>query len=136
MASAPKELEKLKQKLEQRKADNFKAYEKYVLGNMSKEEYLQIKVTNADAVETLEENLQSLSLEYDKAVENKNQEQSPFLVVFSKHKDLEKLSRPIMEELIEVVNFYDVNHIEVICKFQDEFLELINTYGDSECEIC
>ena len=39
--------------------------------------------------------------------------------------DYIKLSYEVLHELIEVINFYDPEHIEIVWKYRDEFLEAI-----------
>ena len=45
--------------------------------------------------------------------------------LFVKYKGLEELSYEVLHELIEVINFYDPEHIEIVWKYRDEFLEAV-----------
>ena len=58
-----------------------------------------------------------------KGEEEKQKEKSEGLQLFVKYKGLEELSYEVLHELIEVINFYDPEHIEIVWKYRDEFLE-------------
>lgn len=60
-----------------------------------------------------------------KGEEEKQKEKSEGLQLFVKYKGLEELSYEVLHELIEVINFYDPEHIEIVWKYRDEFLEAI-----------
>ncbi|MFR4429975.1 MAG: hypothetical protein ACLT4D_11735 [Blautia faecis] len=47
------------------------------------------------------------------------------LQLFVKYKGLEELSYEVLHELIEVINFYDPEHIEIVWKYRPEFLEAV-----------
>lgn len=38
----------------------------------------------------------------------------------SQYMDIKELSRPIVEELVDVIYFYDPEHIEVVWNFKDD----------------
>ena len=60
-----------------------------------------------------------------KGEEEKQKEKSEGLQLFVKYKGLEELSYEVLHELIEVINFYDPEHIEIVWKYRDEFLEAV-----------
>ena len=54
----------------------------------------------------------------------KQKEKSEGLQLFVQYKGLEELSYDVLHELIEVIYFYDPEHIEIVWKYRDEFLEV------------
>ena len=58
----------------------------------------------------------------------KAQEDSPRLTAFVKYKDLEQLSYPIVQELVDTIYYYDPEHIEVVWNFQDEYIDTAVKY--------
>lgn len=98
-------------------------YEQFALGKLSKEDYLEQKK------QIIQKELQykAFSAELSEKIadsENKKaQEASPRLTAFVKYKDLEQLSYPIVQELVDTIYYYDPEHIEVVWNFQDEYID-------------
>lgn len=63
-----------------------------------------------------------LTGEITESEKQKAKEKDPGLQAFIKCKDLETLSYPIVQELIETIYFYAPEHIEVIWKYRDEYV--------------
>ena len=95
-------------------------YEKYAAGELSREEYFCEKGKTAQKeneykkqAEEIKQSLMEISVQ---------KEQSSELQKVAKYAELEALSKEIVEELVEVIYFYDPEHMEVVWKFRDDFL--------------
>ena len=58
-----------------------------------------------------------------KAEAEKARENSSGLKAFAKYTELEALSYEIIQELIDTIYFYNLEHIEVIWNYQDDYLD-------------
>ena len=103
-------------------------YEQFALGKLSKEDYLEQK----KQIFLKEMQYKVFSAELSKKIadseKKKAQEDSPRLTAFVKYKDLEQLSYPIVQELVDTIYYYDPEHIEVVWNFQDEYIDTAVKY--------
>lgn len=49
----------------------------------------------------------------------------PFLDVYCKYRKLEEITRPMVVELIEKIEVYEGNRVEITFRFQDEIADLL-----------
>ena len=105
------------------KLEKMELYEKYVAGDLTREEYLKQKSKLSQKENEYKEKISEI--QNTLAETSKQKESYQELKGIAKYADLEALSRPIVEELIETIYFYDPEHIEVIWKFQDEWLKFV-----------
>ena len=49
----------------------------------------------------------------------------PFLDVYRKYRKLEEITRPMVVELIEKIEVYEGNRVEITFRFQDEIVDLL-----------
>lgn len=49
----------------------------------------------------------------------------PFLDVYRKYRKLEEITRPMVVELIEKIEVYEGNRVEITFRFQDEIADLL-----------
>ena len=49
----------------------------------------------------------------------------PFLDVYRKYRKLEEVTRPMVVELIEKIEVYEGNRVEITFRFQDEISDLL-----------
>ena len=54
---------------------------------------------------------------------------------FSKYVELEELTYPIVQELIEAIYFYDPEHIEVIWKYRDEYMAVVDGINEMDSHL-
>lgn len=98
-------------------------YEKFALGGLSKESYLEQKQEVAQKEQRYKTHVSDLKKEIEDAETKKERENSPKLAAFIKYKDLEGLSYAIVQELVDTIYFYSPERIEVIWNFKDDYLE-------------
>ena len=91
-------------------------YEQYAEEQISLKDYLARKQTCMEKTAVYQQKIQEIEARILKGEEKKQKEKSEGLQLFVKYKGL---------ELIEVINFYDPEHIEIVWKYRDEFLEAI-----------
>lgn len=98
-------------------------YEKYALGGLSKESYLEQKQEIAQKEQRYKTQVSDLQKEIEDTEAKKERENSSKLAAFIKYKDLEGLSYAIVQELVDTIYFYSPERIEVIWNFKDDYLE-------------
>lgn len=90
----------------------------------SLKDYLARKQTCMEKTAAYQQKIQEIEAKILKGKE-KQKEKSEGLQLFVKYKGLEELSYEVLHELIEVINSYDPEHIEIVWKYRDEFLEAV-----------
>lgn len=99
-------------------------YELCALGEMPTEGFLKKKEVLSRKECQYKEKVLKLKEKIAAAEEEKQKEQNSFLKKFAQYANLETLSYPIVQELIDMIYFYDPEHIEVIWNYTDEFLKV------------
>ena len=98
-------------------------YEQYAEEEIPLSDYLKKKQAYAKKAEAYQKKIQEIEAQILKGEEQKQKEKSEGLQLFVQYKGLEELSYDVLHELIEVIYFYDPEHIEIVWKYRDEFLE-------------
>lgn len=104
------------------KQEKMELYEQYVEGQITLQEFQEQKQKYAKKMEQYQGKIQELEDKIAEGEEQKRRVKSEGLHLFLKYKELEELSYEVLHELIEVIYFYDPEHIEIIWKYRDEFL--------------
>ncbi len=99
-------------------------YELCALGEISTDEFLKKKEMLSQKECQYKGKVSKLKEKIAAAEEEKQKEQNCFLRKFAQYADLETLSYPIVQELVDMIYFYDPEHIEVIWNYADEFLKV------------
>lgn len=98
-------------------------YEQYAEEEIPLSDYLKKKQAYAKKAEAYQKKIQEIEAQILKGEEQKQKEKSEGLQLFVQYKGVEELSYDVLHELIEVIYFYDPEHIEIVWKYRDEFLE-------------
>lgn len=117
----------MERKIERCKTEKMELYEKYVAGELEREEYLLRKESVNQKSVGFQENVdeaEKILLE-----EKMRKERNFHLKGIAKYSEISALSRPIVDELIETIYFYDPEHIEVVWNFKDELLDYCKESG-------
>lgn len=107
------------------KQEKMELYEQYAEEQIFLKNYLARKQTCMEKTAAYQQKIQEIEARILKGEEKKQKEKSEGLQLFVKYKGLEELSYEVLHELIEVINFYDPEHIEIVWKYRDEFLEAV-----------
>ena len=99
--------------------------EDYMSEIISKEEYQEYKVEYKDMLHKLRESKKQLEKNIDD-VKNKTNQKNEWIDKFIKNRNLNKLSKQIIDKLIEYINIYENGDIKIDFKYQDEYIEAIN----------
>lgn len=99
---------------------------------ITQDDYVSLKAGYAEQAVTLSQQIGSLKDEL-KNLEKQDTMQNEWLERFRKHRNIEKLTRPIVTELIDVIYIHEGRQITIKFKFQDEF-EKINEFMEREDE--
>ena len=99
--------------------------EDYIAKIISKEEYQEYKVEYKDMLHNLRESKKQVenNIEEININSKKNKE---WIDRFIKNRNLNKLSKQIVDQLIDYINIYENGDIKIDFKYQDEYLEAIN----------
>lgn len=131
-----KELEKHEGKLRQIDQNKMNLYEQYVSGEIPKEKFIEEK-KRLTQEESSHKQKEELLWERIKEVDaGKKKISSPILQGVAKYIDLEALSYPIVQELIDVIYFYNPERLEVVWKYRDEFQEILDIMGQECTGLC
>lgn len=93
-------------------------------GLISKEEYIRLKDNIQEKLNSYEDKIQSIR----KTITNFQDgilEENTFLQSFKKYGVIEKLTRPLLLELVERILIFEGGKIEVVFKFQDAYEEVL-----------
>lgn len=101
-----------------------KLYEQYISEEIIKERFLDEKEKVSQEEAGYKEKMDALKKQIDQA--EKKKENSQILSSFTKYTELESLTYQIVQELVDVIYFYEPEHIEVVLNFRDEYLEILN----------
>lgn len=104
------------------------AYYDWKNGDITREQYIRIKINTEENIEQKKQVIASLLSEKEKlqvSIHNKNQ----YLETFCKYENITELDRKILVELIDRIYIYENRQIEAKFNFEDEYrltLEFIN----------
>ena len=127
-----KELENHEVKIRQIDLEKMSLYEQFVSGEISKETFMKQKMELTQEADSCKEKVESLWEQIKRADAGKKKISSPILQEFAKYVDLDELSYLIVQELIDVIYFYNPERLEVVWKYRDEFQEILDI-SDQEC---
>lgn len=106
-------------RVEQLRIENFSSYEKYQEGKIGKDELKRIKDKNNAIIAELERRL----ADYEMVESNiTGEEDLRIFEVFGGIEVLSRLTRDVVEQLVESIYVYDSNCVEVVFRFMDEMV--------------
>ena len=93
-------------------------------GILTKEEYIEHKKFYNQKIEDLKKAIEQTKKDID-AVSAEDIENNEFVEHFKKYGKVDKLTRPMLNELVDSIVIFDRNNIEINFKFQDVFQNTI-----------
>lgn len=90
---------------------------------ITEEEYILKKEQTENQIKILENQIITLSTTLNN---NKENTHNNFITTFVKYKNFEKLTKDMVQELVEQINVFGKDKIEITFKFQDEFNEVVD----------
>lgn len=108
--------------IELSKISNFKRtlYEDWKNEDITRDEYLEYKRKYENDIERLKQNIESLEIEKQK-YETQNTTNNEWIEKFKEKRNITKLTRDIMMELIDCIYVQENGNITIRFKFEDEF---------------
>lgn len=122
---AKRSMEKLIAEREQIKAMMLDLYPDWKSGAITKEEYLTLKENMSEKVIKLDERIS----EFEKMLDSDNQNQiaeNDFINSLKKYGKIDKLTRPILTELVDSILVHTKEKITINFKFQDAYEQLVD----------
>ena len=99
-------------------------YPDYKEGILSKEEYLRLKSGFAEKISALDENIAKLE-DTARSFENGVTEENAFIAHFKKYGNIDRLTRPMLTELVKDIRIHEGNKIEIDLNFADELKQIV-----------
>lgn len=125
-----RQLERQEEKIQQCGFDKMQYYERYTSGEWTKERFIEEKEKVSRKMNQYREEADALREEIRQAGEGKKKEADENLLSLAKYTELEELSYPIVQELIEKIYIYDPEHIEIVWNYRDEYLAELENAGE------
>lgn len=119
-----KRLDEMEEEAERLNRFKMESYEKYGLGTISRQAYLEIRETYERQMVKLQEKILAGEAEY-KNQQNESLEENEYLKAFGGRKDITGLSYELVQALIDRIYFYGNNRIEIIWNYADAYGKLI-----------
>ena len=95
---------------------------------ITKDEYLMLKANLSEKLEKLDAAIDKMRELQDDTVQQENE----FVEHFRQYKNIDKLTRPMLIELIDSILVHEDNRITIRVKFQDELEKLIENIEKEE----
>ena len=109
-------------------------YPDWKSGVINREEYEALKIRFDKQIKTLQAEADRINRELD-AYRSESPEQNPFLTYFLAHRNIEKLTREVVVELIDMIYVHEGGEITIKFKYQDEYLRLLDFLQEKGIEI-
>lgn len=100
-------------------------YEDWKNGDITREEYHSMKAQYDERIGYLSGLVNRLKTE-QKDLEQNGAEENAFVSGFRKHENIERLTREIVVELIEMIYVHEGGHITIQFRFEDEFKKAVD----------
>ena len=126
-----KSLKKRKEELTKEIAERKKAY--YAEEILTREDFLNYNELYSKRIEEYDRKIEELEAERQNLQTAPNA--YPFLDVYRKYRKLEEITRPMVVELIEKIEVYEGNRVEITFRFQDEIADLLEELHQKQHEV-
>ena len=110
-----------------------KLYGDYADEILTREDFLTYNVLYSKRIEEYERKITELEAEQQNLQTAPNA--YPFLDVYRKYRKLEEITRPMVVELIEKIEVYEGNRVEITFRFQDEIADLLEELHQKQHEV-
>ncbi len=107
------------EEIEKYKKFKMKLYENLEEGIINQQEYFQYKNNYTAKINDAEETIESLKKERQEAVEG-NHRDNVWISVFRRYENISELDRRVVVELIDSIEVFEGNRIQVNFKYKDE----------------
>ena len=112
-------IKRLNQKLEKQKQLRKMTYEDWKLGNISEDEYKEYSESYTNSINQIQENIENIKEELSKF--EKNDDNIVWINKFTKYKNITKLSKEVVDELIDDIYVHEGKEITIKFKYEDEY---------------
>ena len=125
-----RQLTNAKQKLARAKSLYDSLYENYVDHLMDEREYIDLKNQYRAEIEAAQATI--TALEQERSEQERQTVHNPWLEAFAICRGEKELTDELAHALIERVEIYSDNRVEIKLRYQDEYRELVRLLGDAE----
>ena len=117
--------------LERNKKLKKSAYEDWKLGVINQEEYIEYSESYMNKIQEIEEDLKYL-LEEKKKYKEQVQSENDWISIFKKNKNVSKLDRTIIDELVDCIYVHESGDLTIEYRFDDEYKNALNYIKENE----
>ena len=110
-----------------------KLYGDYADEILTREDFLNYNELYSKRIEEYDRKITELEVEQRNLQTAPNA--YPFLDVYRKYRKLEEITRPMIVELIEKIEVYEGNRVEITFRFQDEIADLLEELHQKQHEV-
>ena len=110
-----------------------KLYGDYAEEILTREDFLNYNELYSKRIEEYDRKITELEAERQNLQTAPNA--YPFLDVYRKYRKLEEITRPMVVELIEKIEVYEGNRVEIMFRFQDEIADLLEELHQKQHEV-
>ena len=121
-----RQIEKLKAEHEQAMLFKVKAYEKYIEGILPESTFKEYQAVYTKKCEEIETAMKSRKQELD-AIVNADTKTNDWINYFKAFQSVDKLERKILVKLINKIYVHERNRIEIIFKYQNEYMAVVES---------
>lgn len=98
-------------------------YEDWKLKKITEEEYTEYSNSYTNVITVIENNINNLYKELDNYIEK--EEKNDWVNNFLKYKNIQKLSRQVIDELIDEIYIYENQKVVIKFRYEDEYKEAV-----------
>jgi len=125
-------IRKAQQYIERLNALKIEEYEKYLDGNITKNDYLKRKEKYNGEIEETTFQINKLETEYELQKLKNKESENQFVEHFKNKHEIKELSRVLIDELVDSIYVYSENEIEVVWNFRDDYVRVIEAMQGSD----
>jgi len=115
------DIRKAQQRSERLNVLNLEEYEKYLDGEIVKDEYLKQRASFNKEIEETKNKINKLETDYELQSLKSKESENQFVEHFKGKQEIKELSRELVDELVDSIYVFGENRIEIVWKFSDNY---------------
>lgn len=127
MTVSQMQIRELRAAVQKASLNKLTAYEAYSCGNMDRDAYAKISGEHSAVIAKCEQQIADLVARLQHIQQDAGRE-NLFVERFQLHSEIQKLTRGIVDELVQAIYIYDSGHVEIIWNFADDYERLLSQF--------
>lgn len=104
-------------------------------GDIARDQYLRMKVRFEEQSHQLQEAIAHIQSEYERLAQGDDSD-NPYLTAFLKHRNIDRLSRGLLVELVNVIYVHEDKSIEIEFNFADQYRRIAEHIENHPAGLC